>query len=588
MAVGAGPRSTLTPARHARRPPLRHRRGRLTRRALPLLVAGAALAGGAVVVLGGSDAERTLVREYVAAWNRQDYAAMWERTTDAVRERTDAAGFARTHRRALDTATAQSLRAGAPRERRDGAWEVPVRVRTRIFGLLRGRVVLPVEGEGDEAAVAWRGHLTFPGLQPGDRLRRTTTMPERATLTARDGRPLAAGPERTSSLPGASAIVGAVGSVPPERSQALRRQGVPADAQVGLTGLERILDDQLRGTPGGELRAGRRLIAEVPARRAQRVRSTIAPSVQEAAVTALGDRLGGVVALRPRTGEILGVAGIGFSGLQPPGSTFKVVSAAAALQAGKVKASDRFPVATSATLSGVELENANGESCGGTFIDAFAHSCNSVFGPLGARTGAQRLVRTAEAFGFNRAPEIPGAATSTIPQPDDIGDDLAVGSTAIGQGRVQASPLQMALVTATVALGGRRPVPTLDGRRIGERAQTTEVIGPRAARTLRRAMVAVVAGGTGKSAALGGVQVAGKTGTAELKTTQGCAPPEEVPPGGPAPCAPDDQTDTTAWFVAFAPAREPEVAVAVMLVGAGTGGDSAAPVARQVLQTALR
>ncbi|MDQ3739381.1 MAG: penicillin-binding transpeptidase domain-containing protein, partial [Actinomycetota bacterium] len=292
-------------------------------------------------------------------------------------------------------------------------------------------------------------------------------------------------------------------------------------------------------------------------------------------------RLGGVIVMRvggKDDGDVIAAAGIGMSGLQPPGSTFKIVTLAAALEARKAKPSDEFAVATSATLEGVELQNANGESCGGDLIESFAHSCNSVFGPLGAELGPRRLVAAAERFGFNRPPGIDGAATSTIPPAAEIGDDLAVGASAIGQGRVQASTLQMALAAAAIANRGRMPVPTVSKR--GE-PRSTEVVSRRTARIVDRGMRAVVAYGTGTAAAIEGVTVAGKTGTAELRQTQGEAVEGETVVEG-------DTTDTTAWFAAYAPANRPRVVVAVMLVEAGAGGAVAAPAARGVLAEALR
>lgn len=582
-----GPRA-LQPSGPRRRPT---RRERLVRRAAPAGALVVVAAAGVLVLAGGDDKERELVTAYAEAWEQRDYAGMYQRTTQESREARTAVTFARQHREALATATATSVRFGEPAERGDGVWELPAQVATRVFGPVRATVRLELREEGDDVAVAWDRHLVFPGLQPGESLSRRTTMPPRGDLVARDGSVLAAGEARASTVPGASAIVGTIGPIPGDRREELRALGVPEDAQVGINGLERIFDDQLVGRPGGELLAGDRVLARSEPRGAGKVRTTIAPRVQEAAVAALGGRLGGVVAMRPGTGEIVAVAGIGFSGLQPPGSTFKIITAAAALDAGVVKTSDRFEPATSATISGVELQNANEEVCGGTFTHSFAESCNSVFGPLGVKVGPERLVRAAERFGFNAPPAIPGAATSTIPQPGEIGDDLAVGASAIGQGRVQATPLQMALVAATIALRGRRPVPTLDGRRIGERSETTEVVPAGVAQTVARLMRAVVKEGTGRAAALPGVGVAGKTGTAELKTTQGCepqGPSAATQEDDTAACAPDDHTDTTAWFAAYAPLRDPEIAVAVMLVEAGAGGDSAAPAARQVLQAALQ
>src|SRR5947209_586045 len=165
--------------------------------------------------------------------------------------------------------------------------------------------------------------------------------------------------------------------------------------------------------------------------------------------------------MHPRTGELLALAGVAFSALQPPGSTMKIITASGALEAGIVKLGDTFPVESSTTLDGFKLQNANGEYCGGTLLNAFAVSCNSVFAPLGAKLGAARLVAIAERFGFNQPPSIPGAAEPSIPPAGSIGDDLAVGSSAIGQGKVQSTALGMADIAATIAMGGRRPIPTL-------------------------------------------------------------------------------------------------------------------------------
>ena len=479
--------------------------------------------------------------------------------------------------------TLTRVETGAVEEPRDDAVVVPVRLKTRIFGELTGRLEVPVGDHPDRGVgVDWRRRLLYPGLRAGERLSRETNMPPRATIEARDGTPLAEGEARLSELGALAAeIAGRVGPAPPERVEELERQGVPAGAPVGLTGLEREFDAQLAGTPGGTLFAGRRRVAVVSPRPGSDVRTTIDPDLQRAAVEALAGRFGGVAVMRPRDGEVLALAGIAYSAPQPPGSTFKIITLAAALEAGVARPSSRYPVETAAWLEGVELENANGEACGGTLREAFAHSCNSVFAPLGARLGADRLVAAAERFGFNRDPGLVAAARSTLPAADAIGDDLAVGSTAIGQGAVLATPLLMAGIAAAIGEDGMWAEPTL---RKGAEPRRRRATSARVARTVRRFMRAVVTSGTGVAAAIPGVAVAGKTGTAELRDTTNDDPvPEE--PGAPPP--PPDPTDTDAWFTAFAPARDPEVAVAVMLVGQGAGGETAAPVARMVLEAAL-
>jgi len=440
-----------------------------------------------------------------------------------------------------------------------------------------------------DAGVDWSHDLVFPGLRRGEKLTRRTRLPPRGTLLARDKTPLAHGPARVSPLgPVASSITGSLGPIPPDRKDDLTALGVPSDALVGTSGLERIFDVRLLGRPGGDLRAGKRIIAASSPVQGAPVRTTISTSVQTAAVQALGDRLGGVVAMNPRTGAVLAASGIGLSGLQPPGSTFKILTVTGALEAKLTSPSRAYPVETKATLEGVDLDNANGESCGGTLVQSFAESCNSVFAPLGAKLGASRLVDVAERFGFNHETGVPGAAMSTIPAAEDIGDDLAVGSSAIGQGRVQATALQMAIVAATIGRRGLRPRPTLDFDAAEHDAPTQRATRARTARTVERLMLAVVRGGTGVAAQIPGVQVAGKTGTAELKTTTRCQPDPSNPDACP-PQPPDDPTDTDAWFAAYAPAGggHPRIAVSVMLVGQGAGGDTAAPAARQVLAAGL-
>jgi cell division protein FtsI/penicillin-binding protein 2 len=199
---------------------------------------------------------------------------------------------------------------------------------------------------------------------------------------------------------------------------------------------------------------------------------------------------------------------------------------------------------------------------------------------MGAELGAERLVAVAEAFGFNGEPGLAGAMRSTIPAATEIGDDLAVGSTAIGQGKVLATPLEIAGVAAAIAAGGIRVRPTL---RKGAAPQRVRATPAAVARTIGDYMRTVVTSGTGAGAAIPGVKVAGKTGTAELRDTTNNDPY----PGDPNAPLVDDASDTDAWFAAYAPAGRPRVAVGVLLVAQGAGGETAAPVAKLVLDAAL-
>jgi peptidoglycan glycosyltransferase len=573
------------------------------RRARPVIaIAIVAFAIGAIVgANSGSSSDDTLAEHFVSAWAHSDYAAMYADVDAPTRRSLTADAFAAAYAEALRTATATGERVlGKARASSGGVVTVPVSVRTRMFGTVRSRFSLKlVSGAEGTRQIAWSRSLTFPGLRSGETLSRQTALPPRAKLLARDGSVLAegsAGEAGTRSSPlgdVADAVIGEVGPIPSASRESLEAQGVPSDAIVGTSGLERALDAQLRGTPGGELLAGRRVIASAAPRAAHSVRTTISPSVQRAAVTALGGQLGGVVALEPRTGEVLAVAGIGIDSVQPPGSTFKMVTLTGVLAAHLATPRTVFPYATYATLDGVKLSNANGEECGGSLELAFAVSCNSVFSPLGVKLGSQRLVAMAERFGFNHPPGIEGAAESTLPPASQIQGELDVGSTAIGQGQVQASALQMTVVAASIADGGRRPRPTFTPQPAS--AAGAYVTSASVARTVRRLMIEVVRKGTGTSAAISGVTVAGKTGTAELKTE--CSPSEHEAEaseseheasGSGCEGADSESSNTDAWFASFAPALKPRIAVGVLLVKDGAGGDTAAPVAREVLEAGLQ
>jgi peptidoglycan glycosyltransferase len=572
----------LTGSTHRERPRRRRHAIADPRRFAPLAATAlVALIAGVAIGAGHVPGERKTATAFAQAWTRGDAKAMYALLSDAAKQRTSEERLQRTYEQAADMLTLTKVRAGAV----VNDTTIPIALETRLFGTLRGNLVIAT-GERNDAdpGVDWHAELVYPGLRRGEKLRRETSLPPRATIEARDGTPLAKGPDRLSDLgPLASEIAGTIGPAPPARAAELEARGVPDGAAVGLTGLERQFDERLTGVPGGILLAGKRVLANVRAKPGEAVRTTIDTKIQRAAVEALAGRYGGIAVVRPDNGEVLALAGIASSAPQPPGSTFKIVTLAGVLANKVAKRSETYPVHNAATIEGVEIQNANGESCGGSLELSFAHSCNSVFAPLGAKLGAEKLVQTAEKFGFNEDPLLAGAARSTIPAAGEIGDDLAVGSSAIGQGKVLATPLQMALVAATIGADGLRPRPTLLKGADPQRVRAT----PKSvARTIKSYMRTVVTDGTGGAAALPGVKVSGKTGTAELRTTVKEEPaPELADPNTPPP--EDDTTDTDAWFVAFAPYGKPSIAVSVMLVGQGTGGDTAAPAAGVVLKAAL-
>jgi hypothetical protein len=477
--------------------------------------------------------ERADAARYARAWAARDVPAMWEALATRTQQQYPLERFRGLVARADREATVTAVRIGRADAPRGGAVVVPAAVCTRLFGTLRGRVGLPVAAGG---GVLWTPALRLPGLRPGETVAgRTLQSSVPASVLTVDGHQLQDDPVLAPFLPG----------------------------------LQRTYRRRLSGHPGSELRFGRRLIAHMAPQPGRSVRSTLRRGLQQVAQQALGSHLGGVAVLRPSDGAVLALAGIAVSAPQPPGSTFKIITLSAALAAGLVTPATAFPVRTAATLSGVRLANASNESCGGTLAESFAKSCNSVFAPLGARLGAKRLVARAEAFGFNETPRVPVAKSSTIPSAAKLPDAIAVGSAAIGQNKDLATPLGMASVAAAIGERGMRAKPRAV---MSDPVQRRRAVSARVAGQVRDMMLGVVRSGTGTAAALPGVQVAGKTGTAELRFTGSGS---------------SDPRNTDAWFVAFAPADKPRVAVGVMLVGAGFGGTAAAPIARRVLAAAL-
>lgn len=554
----------------------RARRTRLLTRAAPIAgLAAAAFAAGAVWATEPGRAERRLVTSYVADWQHHEFARMYGLLDSSSRRDTSATKFAAELRLAAATATLTSLEGFHVASRSGNVIAVRTRVRTRLWGTLYETLEVPLAGSGSDARIHFGPSLLFPGLHAGERLRRVVALAPRGTLLASDGTPLAQGPGRSSPIPDvAGQIVGTLGPIPSDEAKLYATEGYPATAQVGLDGLERVFEARLVGTPGGRLLAGHRALATATPRQAPPVTTTISPTLERAAVSAMGGQYAGITVMNPRTGALLALAGIAFSALQPPGSTMKIITATGALEAGITTLSTTYPIQTSATINGFTLQNANGESCGGTLLNAFAVSCNSVFAPLGVKLGATRLVNIAERFGFNQPSSIPGAAESTIPPPRSIGDDLAVGSSAIGQGLVQTTPLEMADVAATIAMGGRRPIPTLLAH---QRPRFVRVTSPHVAHEVQRMMIAVVDFGTGTAAQIPGVVVAGKTGTAELRNTATNA-------NSPNASSPQN---TDAWFVGYAPVGHPRFVAGALFPNQGAGGAAAAPPIHDVLAAAL-
>jgi cell division protein FtsI/penicillin-binding protein 2 len=313
------------------------------------------------------------------------------------------------------------------------------------------------------------------------------------------------------------------------------------------------------------------------------VKTTIDPTLQASAVSALGGRSGGMAVLDARNGDIRALAGQAFSAPQPPGSTFKMITTTAALEKGVVSLNDEFPVVNGVNVGGRFIENANGEYCGGTFRQAFAQSCNADFVPLGPKIGSKALVGTAERFGFNAPPTLyaPRIVREVNPPepsiPKEIGEELNLGVSAIGQGEVLATPLEMASVAQTIGNDGvREPTSVVTGKKLRPDAEPVTVMSKKIAGELTDLMIGVVTEGTGTAGAIPEGQVAGKTGTAEL----GPAPGQQ---NSPHPVQLKD-----AWFAAFAPAHKPKLAIGALFIDAGgAGGEVAAPAAAQVLSAGL-
>jgi penicillin-binding protein A len=385
----------------------------------------------------------------------------------------------------------------------------------------------------------------------------------------------------------------------------------------GATGIERGEGELLAGST--DLLFGRRLVDLFTGRepRGGSVVLTIDPRAQAAAAEALGNRRGAAVAIDPATGAILAMVtspsydpnllsshntdtiratyeslngnaqqpllNRGLARTYPPGSLFKVVTAAAALESGLYTPASmlRSPARLDLPGTTADLPNYDGKACGNgttSLTDALRVSCNTAFGSLGLALGENAIAQMSARFGFETSFAVPMvAARSRFPvnlnQPQ-------LAQSAIGQFDVRATPLQMAMVAAAIANQGRLMRPYLVAERLSpeltvisqtEPLEISRAMSPQNAAALTAMMVTVVRSGTGRAAAIPGVDVAGKTGTAQ----QGRGRPPH------------------AWFMAFAPAASPRIAIAVVVEDGGdlgseaTGGRLAAPVAKAVITAVL-
>jgi penicillin-binding protein A len=568
------------------------RRRRLVTRALPLAVV--ALVAFVVGITAGSPGspEKEAAGRFAQAWAAKNFKAMYAELNEASRARVSRKEFEAAYREAQETATMRGVDAGTVGDSSstDAGKLVPVAmtIRTVAFGSVEADLKVPYADGGIE----WDEGLVFPGLGRGEELAADVELAERAPILARDGTPLAEGPAEEREHPIGSAaidVTGEVGEAPEEEWPELARHGFSPETPVGISGLELAFNARLAGKPGGKLLAvsadgsSVRALAQGKPQKGAPVKTTIDPELQEVAVSALAGRSGGVAVLDAKRGDVRALAGQAFSAPQPPGSTFKIVTTTAALEAGEVSLDDEFEITNGVNVGGRFLNNANGEYCGGTFRQAFAESCNAVFAPLGPAVGNDKLVETAEKYGFNSPPTLyaPQIIREVEPEeatiPTEIGEEIDLGVSAIGQGEVLATPLEMANVAQAVGNNGvRMPTSIVANKKLRPEAEPVRVMSPKISNELTELMIGVVNEGTGTAANISEAQVAGKTGTAEL---------------GPKPGEEESENPVQikdAWFSAFAPAEKAKLAVGVLLIEAeAAGGEVAAPIAAEVLSAGL-
>jgi cell division protein FtsI/penicillin-binding protein 2 len=539
----------------------------------------------------GSPAKEAANR-FAEDWAKGDFAAMYEELNESSRATIKLKEFTAAYKEAAEIATLKSLDPGSAHDPASGeagtVVPMPITVSMVAFGRLEDELQIPYADGG----VDWDPSLVFPGLRRGEHLESQIELAPRAAILAADGTPLAAGPASEREHPLGTAAIdvsGEVGEPDEADMEKLARHGFAPDTPVGISGLEQAFNTRLAGKPGGSLLAVSeaggtpRVLAQSKPEAGAPVHTTIDPDLQESAVAALAGRAGGIAVLDARNGDVRALAGQAYSAPQPPGSTFKMITATAALQKHLVTLDTEFEYTDGVNVGGRFINNANGEICGGTFRQAFAESCNADFAPLGPQIGNDDLVATAQRFGFNSPPALYSQriveevepAESTIPT--EIGEEIDLGVSAIGQGEVQATPLQMASVAQTIGNGGvRMPTAIVNNKKLRPEAKPTRVMSKKIADELTELMIGVVVEGTGTAGAISEAQVAGKTGTAEL---------------GPKPGQENEENPVQikdAWFAAFAPAEKAKLAIGVLLIEAeAAGGEVAAPAAAEVLSAGL-
>ncbi|HEY7266938.1 MAG TPA: penicillin-binding transpeptidase domain-containing protein [Solirubrobacterales bacterium] len=344
------------------------------------------------------------------------------------------------------------------------------------------------------------------------------------------------------------------------------------------------------------------------AQKGDNVQSALDPAAQEAAVNGLAGRRGSVVAVVPSTGEVRAMVSIpeydpndipkhlaqlnrddsaplfnrATQGGYPPGSTMKVVTATAALDSGELSPDSTFSGRSPIEIEGVPLANSGGEQFGTIdMTTALTNSVNTWWAQAGEKLGKDTMFKYMDRYGFDAKPRLdyPGfqlAASGVYDGGKLLGpsDAIDIGRVAIGQERLQVTPLQMALVAATVANKGELMEPRLwskvidpDGRETKlDPARQSRVMSEDTASELNTMMQSVVNEGTGTAAAVSGIDVAGKTGTAEIS------------PGV-----------NDAWFIGFAPARDPQIAISCIVEHtSGFGGPTCGPIFKSVAEAILR